>query len=123
MSKDSFTPVTTTAARAVTAASQAIPALTFLSTLSQAQKDVYGAMDTRLTNIGTVPVFVAYADPGAAAPTAAIPADGTVSLVLTVIVEPNTTKTIQAPFGVQLAAIASGAGSSLYVTQGRGLNL
>jgi hypothetical protein len=120
MSNMSYSPYGNTFCRVVTAASQAVP----LPTASPAPTAIAPLMlelDYRFTNIGTQAVFIATAGPGAAAPTATIPADGANAAVL--IVEAGTTRTFSFAYGTQFAAIAAATGSTLYVSLGDGVNL
>jgi len=115
MSSNTFNPMGPTFARTVTAASTALsPTLT---NPPAAVAPLAVVLDYRFTNIGTLPVWVAY---GTTAPTAAIPADGTTASGF--FVEPNQTRTFEFGYGILLACIASGAGSSIYVTIGSGNN-
>jgi hypothetical protein len=118
MSSNTFNPYGPTFARTVTTASTTVvPTLTAPPT---ALTPMIASMDYRFTNIGTQPVWVAYAYPGVAAPTAVIPTDGTSQTGLWV--EPNTTRSFEFTYQTQFACIAASAGSSLYCTIGSGNN-
>lgn len=124
MSNQPFHPAgNKTYARAVTAASTVVTPASIVVPNSTSPLDagIAGAtFDYRFTVVGTVPVFLAFAAASAAAPTAAIPADGANGFGLPV--EAGQTRTFSLPYGTQVAAIASGVGSSVYVTIGTGNN-
>ena len=115
-----FTPQSPTFARTVTVASTTVvPA--FSPAPSAAQVSILGAVDYRFVVIGTQAVWLAYALPGSAAPTAAIPADGAEGTGI--MLEPSSSHTLAFPYGTQFAAIAASVGSSIYATVGAGVAL
>lgn len=119
-SNQAFNPISNTFARTVTAASQAIvPAIS--PAPSAAQASVLGNVDYRITVVGTQAVWFAFASPTAAAPTAAIPADG--ANAYGIIIEGAMSYTLSLPYGTQIACIAPAGGSSAYVTIGSGVAL
>ena len=120
MSQLSFTPYSNLFRRTVTAASQAVP-LPVLQTLPTAIFPPVQAYDYRFSNVGLQPIFIATSAPGAAAPTAVIPADGANNA--SYLIEPNSTRTFVFPYGTQFAAIAPAIGSDLYVSIGDGIAL
>ena len=120
MSTLSFTPYSNLFRRTVTAASQAVPQPVVQSPPT-AIAPFEQALDYRFTNIGTQAIFIANSLPGAAAPTAAIPADGANGNVI--IIEPNSSRTFVYPYGTQFAVIAPAVGSDLYVSIGDGIAL
>jgi hypothetical protein len=113
------------AARAVTAASQAIPAITLADSPSAAQLAILADVDYRITVVGTQAVFLAYAPAGATAPVAAIPADGAVSAIGSkmVMIEGAMSYTLRAPAGAQFAAISGAIGSTVYISASYGVAL
>lgn len=121
MSNQAFTPISNTFARAVTAASQAVGPVVISPAPSAAQAALLSAVDYRFTVVGTQAVWIAYALPGATAPTAAIPADGANAQGF--MIEGTMSYTAAFPYGTQFAVIAAAIGSTIYVTAGSGVAL
>ena len=118
MSSNTFNPYGPAFRRTVTAGSTTVvPTLTSPPT---ALTPLPVSLDLQVVSVGTQTVFLAYAYAGAAAPTAAIPADGAVGAVLAIL--PNTTRTFEFPYGTQFAVIAASVGSDVYATWGAGNN-
>ena len=116
MSTQSFSPLSNTFARAVTASSLAVsPVISPTPLPATTQASLF---DYRFVVIGTVPVYITFAAPGATAPTAAIPGDGANSVGA--MIEPNVTRHFLLPYGTQIAVIASGVGSTIYACIGYG---
>ena len=120
MSNMSYSPYGNTFCRVVTAASQAVPTPTIVPAPT-AIAPIMCELDYRVSNIGTQTVFIATAVPGATAPTATIPGDGTNAAVL--LIAPNETRTFSFQYGTQFAAIAAATGSTLYISCGDGVAL
>jgi len=115
-----FQPQSATFARTVTAASQAVsPVLS--PAPSAAQAALLSGVDYRFTVVGTQAVWIAWALPGATAPTAAIPADGASGQGI--MIEGTMSYTLSFPYGTQFAVIAAATGSTVYVTIGSGVAL
>lgn len=120
MSSNTFNPLGPTFARTVTAASTTV--VPTLTTPPAAIAPLMVALDYQFVNFGTQAVYLAYTFLGTTAPTAAIPADGTSGVTLGLMILPNTTRTLELPYGTQIACIAAAGGSSLYATIGSGSN-
>jgi len=117
MSNLSWNQLSSTYVRAVTLASQTlVPVIT--PTPTAPGISILGSLDHRFLNAGAQIVWVAYAAVGAAAPTAAIPADGTTGVGFAI--PPDTAYTVSFPYGTQFACIADVLGSTLYVSIGSG---
>jgi hypothetical protein len=121
MSNNAFTPLSNTFALAVTAASQAVGPVVLSPAPSAAQAAILQNVDYRFTVVGTQPVWIAYAFPGATAPTAAIPASGASGQGF--YIEGAISYTASFPYGTQFAVVAPAVGSSIYVTAGTGVAL
>lgn len=116
MANQAYVPQSNTFARTVTAASQLCTPFINPAPLSAAQ---VVPMDYRVTVVGTQPVFLSFAAPGAGGPTAAIPADGANSSGI--MIQGPSSYTFQLVYGTQIAVIAGAVGSSIYVSIGTGL--
>lgn len=119
MSNQAFTPLGNSFARVVTTASTTVAPTLFIAPTAIAP--FTQNLDYRFTVVGTQAVWIAYAFPGAAAPTAAIPADGATAQGF--MIEGAMSYTASFPYGTQFAAISASAGSSLYATIGLGVAL
>ena len=116
MSTQSFSPQSNTFGRTVTATSQLIvPVIVPTPLAATTQASLY---DYRFVVLGTVPVYVTFSAVGATSPTASIPGDGANSVGA--MIEPNVTRHFLLPYGTQIAVVASGVGSSVYVCIGTG---
>ena len=80
-----------------------------------------GEVDYRFTVVGTQSVYISYSASGAAAPTAAIPADGANGNGI--MIEGTMSYTLRLPYGAQFAVIAAAVGSTVYVCIGAGVAL
>lgn len=117
MANEAFFPISNTFSLDVTAASQAISPV--ITPTPVAADIVTGGYEYRFSNIGTQPVFLADAEPGASAPTAVFPLSG--ANQNGVVITAGSTVTLKLVYGTQLAVIAPATGSTIHVCIGRGV--